>query len=344
MKIMITTTQRPNTIASYYSTHLSSDPSIELIRAYTFDLEDNFFRKGFSAKVKVHIRPQVLTKLVSAYLDELVQKHKPDALLVIKGQFINPALLKKLKKQEVYLINYNPDHPLYFEINAPGNDNVKKSIELYDLVFTYSPVIEKEIIARFPSLKTALLPFGYEDSNFSTNTISTNGFFRKVCFAGTADRTRAEFIMDLIKNKIDVDVYGSGFNRYLNSKSTYLTIYPEIEGFEYFSTLQKYIISLNLYRHQNKGSHNMRSFEIPAVGGIELVEYSDQMDRFFKNHQEVFLYKNSKEMYSMIGDISHYSDSELMELKNTIRSKTLNSKFSYKDRAREFMQVVHSTI
>ncbi|MBK9983469.1 MAG: glycosyltransferase family 1 protein [Saprospiraceae bacterium] len=341
---MITTTHQSNTIASYYSKHLASDPSVKLIPAYSFDLEDDYIQKGLWAKVSVHLRPQILTKLVSAYLEDLVQKNTPDALLIIKGQFVSPSFLEKMKKKGIYLINYNPDHPLYFETDAPGNRNVKESIELYDLIFTYSSVIKNEISIRLPLSRIEILPFGYEDSYYSSNLISDSELIRKVVFAGTADKTRSEFIKELVKNEIYVDVYGGGFNRYFTSASPYLTICPSVSGLEYFSLLQRYMISMNLYRQQNKGGHNMRSFEIPSVGGLQLVEYSDQMNQFFMNKEEVFLYKNPEDVYDLIYNINQMTNAQLMEMKKTTRAKTLNSKYSYKDRAMEFMKVVNSII
>jgi spore maturation protein CgeB len=342
MKVMITTTKRPDTLATYYTKYLSCIAGIELFPVYTFDKEEQYIQESFLQKVRTHFLPGALTKLISNYLEEEIHKSKPDVLIIIKGMYIGVDLIRRAKEQGVFLVNYNPDHPLYFETRASGNSNITNAVPYYDLMFTYSPLIAKQLQEYFPRLRTTILPFGYEESKYNTNEISSNSLIKKLCFAGTADRTRGDFISSLIKSKVYVDVYGRGYSKYIHSDSAYLRLFPEVSGEDYLYILQRYAVALNLYRTQNVGSHNMRSFEIPAVGGIQLVEYSEQMNGIFKNRSEVFLYKTSTELQGVISDVLNYSDQNLLEMKNTIRDKTLGAHFSYKDRAQQMIEVIRA--
>ena len=38
----------------------------------------------------------------------------------------------------------------------------------------------------------------------------------------------------------------------------------------------------------------MRTFEIPAMGGLMLTNYSQEQDNFFKQNKECYMYKNKR--------------------------------------------------
>ena len=40
----------------------------------------------------------------------------------------------------------------------------------------------------------------------------------------------------------------------------------------------------------------MRTFEIPAMGGLMLTNYSKEQDNFFKQNKECYMYKNKKDL------------------------------------------------
>ena len=49
MRVMITTTAQPDTLATYYTKYLSQIKSIEVKPVYTFDLEDDLIGRGMGA-------------------------------------------------------------------------------------------------------------------------------------------------------------------------------------------------------------------------------------------------------------------------------------------------------
>ena len=167
---------------------------------------------------------------------------------------------------------------------------------------------------------------------------------KRICFAGTADRNRADFLRELLVEKWQVDVYGGGYDKYLGRGYKNLNLFPGVSGDLYLEKLQQYFISLNLYRKQNVGSHNMRSFEIPAVGGIQLVEYSDQMNELFKDQETVFFYRNEREMRGQIEDLLNMSDEKIVQIKENVRRRTLMSGYSYANRAQEMINTIMTII
>lgn len=344
MRILITSSSNKDTIAGYYSQYLATNPGIELVPVYTFDVEEGPGHNNPSQRIIRKVFPQQMTRQVSAMLEEAVEEHQPDVVIVIKGMHIHPDMLSRLGGRGVFLVNYNPDHPLKFETKASGNQNILKALQYYHLVFTYSPVIKDALEATGNSFKTAVLPFGYQPSPYTENNLNDVEIVRRVCFAGTGDKDRAILISKLLKHKIPVDVYGHGYHRWLKKGEKFLNLYSGVFGNMYFQNLQSHAVSLNLYRQQNKGSHNMRSFEIPSVGGLQLVEYSAQMSGFFEDQKEVFMYRDDHELIKSIHMLLNTSDQEIRELKMGAREKAIQAKYSYADRAKEMVSIIESSI
>ena len=77
----------------------------------------------------------------------------------------------------------------------------------------------------------------------------------------------------------------------------------------------------------------MRSFEIPAVGGIQLAPYSEEHVSFFKFDEEIFLYRNPEEMVKLIAVLLNDTGENINRFRVAARSRSLKSDYSYKNRA-----------
>jgi hypothetical protein len=87
------------------------------------------------------------------------------------------------------------------------------------------------------------------------------------CFVGFTDEDRAEKINLLASQGIPVDVYGTNWDRFFKQGSK-ARVHGPVFGPDMHRTLRAYRLQLNLFRPHNPGSHNMRSFEVPAVGAL----------------------------------------------------------------------------
>ena len=65
------------------------------------------------------------------------------------------------------------------------------------------------------------------------------------------------------------------------------------------------LICLNILRNQNKSSHNMKTFEIPAMGGLLLTERNRDQNRFFPENQACVMYKDINELNYKINKIKN---------------------------------------
>ncbi len=219
-----------------------------------------------------------------------VAEYKPSHIIVFKGMELLPATLYYWKSKGIKLINYNPDNPFLFSGRGSGNENVSKSISLFDLYCSYDSTIVKKL--KDKGVKSALIPFGFELEEVEYKKIENTPEVNCVCFLGNPDKERAKFINSLLDHHIAIDLYGYVWHKFVKSNTNLVQIYDPVYGTEFWKTLRKYSVQLNLMRIHNVNSHNMRSFDIPGVGGIMLAPKTKDHALYFKENVEVFLFEN----------------------------------------------------
>lgn len=333
MKILIVGSSSENAIELLYAKYLSElNHEVRLFAAHSI-FQDYYFKNLFN-KITLRINDTwLLNKIQSLLLDE-VADYSPDLIWVFKGLEIYPKTIKLLKLTKAKLVNYNPDHPFIYLSKGSGNQNIRNSINLYDLHFSYSLQIcsqlEKQhnILARW-------LPFGYEldDTVFNEDIFSASEINR-ACFVGNPDKHRVSFLNELIKKKIPIDIYGHNWARsFTNASKNGVNVFGPVYGLDMYKTLRLYRIQLNLFRPHNEGSHNMRTFEIPAVGGVGLYPDTSEHHSFFNKDTEVFMYDTVENCVKTIEQVLLLPIDTVNIIRSNSRNRSVNSKYSYKDRA-----------
>jgi spore maturation protein CgeB len=160
----------------------------------------------------------------------------------------------------------------------------------------------------------------------------------KLCFLGSADKERADFLNQLANHNIPIDVYGNDWNRFQLHSS--ITIHPPVYDMDYWKVLRKYRVQLNLMRVHNPQSHNMRSFEVPAVGGIGLFPDTPDHRNFFKNGKEIFLYMNAQDCASKARELLKLDSKEAMNVRRQARTRCVEAGYSYKNRTHQFLELL----
>jgi spore maturation protein CgeB len=95
-----------------------------------------------------------------------------------------------------------------------------------------------------------------------------------------------------------------------------------------------------MMRIHNLRSHNMRSFEIPAVGGIQLAPDTPEHRLFFLNEKEIFLYNNARECVDKIKKLLSLPFNEAQEVRIKARERSVNSGYSYKHRSLQALEAM----
>lgn len=332
MKILIVGSDKVFSIENFYLKHLKSlGVDVERFTAQSI-FYDYYYNASILKKILFKLGLSSIYKQINNQFKIVVTNFNPKIIWVFKGMEITPKSLKWAKEKGIKLVNYNPDNPFIFTGKGSGNANVTNSIELYDFHFTYNLAVKKQLEEKFMA-KTDFLPFGYEMDNKSLNLYIKEKEIIKVCFLGNPDKIRAKFINSLAINGVSIDVFGNNWKNFLNHNN--ITAYAPVYGDDQWRVLRKYRIQLNLMRIHNINSHNMRTFEIAGVGGIQLAPCTFEHQLFFEDGKEIFLYKNLKECLQQIHFLLNLTPQKALEFRNYAQKAAEEKKHQYKNRAEQ---------
>jgi spore maturation protein CgeB len=88
----------------------------------------------------------------------------------------------------------------------------------------------------------------------------------------------------------------------------------------------------------------MRTFEVPACGGIMVAEDSVEHRSFFENGREAFFFLSSEEMIQLARHLLKMAKAEADRIRSAARSRSVLSRYSYRDRARAAFTRIQETI
>jgi len=291
--------------------------------------------------VKVH--PAVETKYLEFKQRQLIQemnKFNSDLLFVIKGYFLLPETIEKLRLAKINrkIICFNPDDP-FSDIRGSSSKAIKDSIGHYDAYFIWHRALINRI--REQGCKHVFyLPFAADLGIMDRENGHETREKYAVSFIGNSDKERRELINEIALNLGDFNerkaVFGYGWNNIDGFES-----HGQVLGQEYMSTMYESAINLNILRKQNKNSNNMRTFEIPAAGKFLLHEYSDEVVDFFKEGEEAEFFRSAGECAEKI---KYYTKNSTVRQKIAAagHQRLISSGYTYTNLARNINESLQS--
>lgn len=109
-------------------------------------------------------------------------------------------------------------------------------------------------------------------------------------------------------------------------------------GKNLISVIAKSYASINILRKQNLTSHNMKTFEIPAMGGLLVTTRTKEQNFFFPENKASIMFKNAKELEKKISFLKNNK-----KIAKSIRRRgfLLSHKHSYKNRAKYLFKIIY---
>ncbi|MEO5684468.1 MAG: glycosyltransferase [Chitinophagaceae bacterium] len=329
MRLLIVGSDKVHAIENFYVKYLrGSVPDVVLFPA-TSIFHDYYYKSLFNKLVyRAGISPILTT--INKKFKKLVEDFDPACIWIFKGMELFPSTLEWVRNRGIKLANYNPDNPFIFTGRGSGNKNITDSLSLYDLQFTYSMEIKRQLMEA-SSAKVVLLPFAYDIPDAVLTAVREQTEIIKTCFLGNPDPQRAAFIQQLAEMGASIDVYGNDWNKFISHSS--ITVFPPVYELELWKTLARYRVQLNIMRVHNVNSHNMRSFEVPAIGGIQLAPDTPEHRVFFESGKEIFLYSNTAECLEKINYLIQLPQSTAASIRSAAQNRCVASGYSYRNRA-----------
>ena len=340
LKILIVGVNKEHSLERVYMKHLKNqgiDVNLFDARSYidsyrTTTVNKILFKMGFH---------RIYDK-IGINLIKYIESFDPSVVLVFKGMELNTFTIRRIKEKNLLLINYNPDHPFVFSSSGSGNKNVIKNGKNYDLHLTYGKIIANQISTEW-NKPCEIVPFGFELDGAVFKKIVSCTKINRVCFIGHPDKNRAKTINFLIENDIPITVYGKNWSKYLKKwKDHDAEIYDEpLYGEIYWRRLRSYRVQLNILRKHNKHTHNMRSFEVPAVGGIMLSNSPSDHQLYFEKNRSYFEYDSYQNLLEMCNKLLKMSPTKIEKIRNNARDCTIQNSYSYENRAKLLITIIN---
>lgn len=206
---------------------------------------------------------------------------RPDVVLFVKGPLATPDCLQRLKQYAGKLVCWQPDDP--WNHAACPHERVKECIPYYDLYATCKTAVMDDLV-KAGAQKVIYVPCGYkpeihfiEDLNVDYHT---EQFTCDVAVIGGADQERIGIVKNLVKALPDLSLklYGGYWDR-----DDELVQYAKghVYGWRYRAAIRNAKVVLNILRSANRDQHNMRTFEIPACGGIVVTKRTAEHDAIY---------------------------------------------------------------
>lgn len=338
IRIMTVGSDKIFAIENFYNKYLrQSGVHVDVFNSYNIFFD--YYYKNIVNKIIFKTGLSAIFRKINAQFKEAVLKYRPDVIWIFKGTEIFPDSLKWAKEQNVKLVNYNPDSPFIFSDKGSGNQHVTDSISLYDLHLTYHMGVKKELEDQF-HCKAAILPFAFDDNEQLYQECCRQQEVLKTCFLGNPDKKRTEFIEALAAKGIIIDVYGNDWKNFLTHAN--ITIFPPAYGKEQWKVLWRYRAQLNLMRIHNDNSHNMRSFEVPGIGGIMVAPDTIEHRIYFENDKEAFLYKDVNDCADIIKNLLAMESTTSNAIRVAARQRSVTSGYSYEARAKQALNYMES--
>ena len=303
--------------------------------AELYPLQNKFFDYYYKSIIHKIIYGFGLSNILKRLNKELllfVESFQPTHIWIFKGMEVLPSSLQNFSEKGIKLINYNPDNPFIFTGRGSGNKNITQSISLYDWYLSY----DRSVVQQLKAMKVHadLFPFAIDFEQ--TDILLENRLsIPRLAFIGNPDQERVIFLNQLAALGVPLDVYGHDWNR--NRLHPNIKLFGALSRANYQKIVPQYKAVLNIMRIHNLDSHNMRSLEIPAFGGVQLASRTTDHVVFFEEGKEVFLFSNAAEAAQQWYNILSLSDHYLLEGVQSAQHKLLQE-HSYTARIDFFLE------
>lgn len=342
MKILLLGSFDRGALENYYVNGFLSKP----ITLEKFDITESYYSKlaaSLANRVINKVKPSIFFRSINALLLEYIDKRYYDAIIVFKGLTLFPHTIAELKKKTRLLCCYNPDHPFKFFSEGSGNENILKSIQFYDIYFSYARRIATDLQSRY-KVGSYVVPFGYDSASFPPESDQGKQFGDKWLFIGAFDNARALFLKRL--DESDIDIYGD--SKWISRNRNNIVGKKYYRGKPLYNVDYKQAIRysngvFNLLRRQNleEQSHNMRTFEVPGYGGVLIANRTEEQMSFFEDNKEAVYFDSIDELKDKLHYLRKHPR-RIEEIKSAALERSKRSGYSYADRSDEIYRIIEN--
>jgi len=263
----------------------------------------------------------------------------PDLVIFIRCENLSLNFLKEIRRyKSIILANIYPDNPMVI----PGviTPDFYDWLAAFDVIFSSDDHVKK-VFYQLGAKSVEWLPFAHDPkyhSAKSINTVDRQFYGSPIGYIGTYGQSQARWLKLL--NQYGLKIWGNGWER-IPKGDTLRQVWMQGYGIgvEMWKPIYSSSIIFNMCRAEHMAELSMKTFEIPAGGGLMLSNFTESQNAFFKNGIEAIYYNNIDDAKNLI---SYYLKNESVVEKikqNAIRAV---AKHTYTSRAKAIVEYVQT--
>ena len=259
----------------------------------------------FAGKVVRRLcRPVLVNELRVTALQQLAS-WRPHCLLVFKGNWVHPAILRHCRERGIPTANYYPD--VSFLSHGPY---IPRCLPLYDHVFTTKSYGMGDMRSRLGVTRSSYLPLGYDPDLHVPLELTDADRRRYGCdvgFVGTWSPKKERLLASLRNSLpgISLRIWGPQWEKAASAELKSSVAGFAVMGDDYVRALCASTICLGLLSEQGEGSSSgdlitARTFQIPACGSFMLHERTDEARSYFEEGRQAAYFSTPAELASQV--------------------------------------------
>jgi spore maturation protein CgeB len=267
-------------------------------------------------------------------LIEQVKNSKPDILLILKGETIQPETLWTIRnKTHALIINIFTDNPLYmgkFEAIEPCHYFFVKDTYIFSVL-------------KGAGLKNIYYLPQCSDPDVHRPLILNENEKKIYCSNLSLIGSMYPYRLKIIEQVADFKpaIWGRGWSKISNKEIIKLYRGKDIRGTQKVKAINGSAISLNPHHPLNDiYGINRRTFDIAACKGFQLADLKTDMEKLFKLGHEIVCYRTIEELKKLIEYYLLHAD-ERTEIAEAAYNRFL-MEHTYYHRAKEILDLINS--
>jgi hypothetical protein len=238
---------------------------------------------------------------------EVVRCLHPELVLVVKGTYLHGKTVRRIR-QEIPVVNYYPDNPYCGVPLSPKQPSALRR-DLIEIFKEYSRVFiwEKNLVSKLEGagVAAAYLPFGVDPEQYrpgETYNVAESAAAPEAVFIGGWRRKRENHLAAIQRHR--VGLWGPGWESVARRfQGRHLVNLTPAYGRDCAVLYASAQVSLNIVDDLNMPGHNMRTFEIPASGGVMLSCYTAEQADFFPEGEAAWYYREPGEIDGILEEL-----------------------------------------
>jgi hypothetical protein len=283
------------------------------LQVFRFDSEQAMRRASGLSRNRVtrRLARRYLWHVLNREVMEVARSLGPQLLFTVKGSFLDPETIRLIRKTScAHFVNCYPDNP-YIGVRLDPRETSALRRDLIDALREYSAVLmwETNLTGRLRTdgVIAEYVPFGVDRELFAAGSAfeSSQCLFcsgqHEVAFVGTNSRARRGEISAIRKHS--VAIWGNNWPTTWKPPSAHHHVHHAVWGSAVSQIYARAPVSLNVLNAESLDGHNMRTFEIPASGGIMLARFTQAQNELFPEGEAAMYYRTPGEIDDKIDSI-----------------------------------------